>query len=179
MALDARDRSSFGGSIANYAAAGLALNELTKAFITHLHVDHFGSLPYLYEFGGWAGRWHEPLTVYGPSGASEEYGTKWIVDGMLKMLNWHTDAFDVFPSGNQIRVVEFDFKDDGGVIYEKDGATVRHWRRSHAKDGASGYRLDWKTPKGENLCFVPDSMKKAMGEAARDKAKAREAHGLK
>jgi ribonuclease Z len=75
------------GSIANYAAAGLALNELTKVFITHLHVDHFGSLPYLYEFGGWAGRWHEPLTVYGPSGASEEYGTKWMVDGMLKMLN--------------------------------------------------------------------------------------------
>jgi hypothetical protein len=64
------------GSIANYAAAGLALNELTKVFITHLHVDHLGSLPYLYEFGGWAGRWHEPLTVYGPSGASEEYGIR-------------------------------------------------------------------------------------------------------
>ncbi|WP_299589193.1 guanitoxin biosynthesis MBL fold metallo-hydrolase GntH [uncultured Microbulbifer sp.] len=142
------------GSIANYSAAGLALNELTKVFITHLHVDHFGSLPYLYKFGGWNGRWHEPLTVYGPSGSSEEYGTKWMVDGMLKMLNWHTDAFDVFPAGNQIRVVEFDYKDDGGVIYDKDGATVRHWRRSHAKDGASAYRLDWKTPDGENLCFV-------------------------
>ena len=142
------------GSIANYAAAGLALNELTKVFITHLHVDHFGSLPYLYQFGGWAGRWHEPLVVYGPSGSREEFGTKWMVEGMLKMLNWHTDAFDVFPSGNQIRVVEFDFNDDGGIIYEKDGATVQHWRRSHAKDGASGYRLDWKTPDGENLCFV-------------------------
>jgi len=142
------------GSIANYAAAGLALNELTKVFITHLHVDHYGSLPYLYEFGGWAGRWHEPLTVYGPSGASDEYGTKWMVDGMLKMLNWHTDAFDVFPAGNEINVVEFDYNDDGGIIYDKDGATVRHWRRSHAKDGASAYRLDWKTPEGENLCFV-------------------------
>jgi len=142
------------GSIANYSAAGLSLNQLTKVFITHLHVDHFGSLPYLFEFSGWAGRWHEPLTVYGPSGASEEYGTKWMVDGMLKMLNWHTDAFDVFPAGNKINVVEFDFKDDGGIIYDKDGATVKHWRRSHAKDGASGYRLDWKTPEGENLCFV-------------------------
>ncbi len=48
------------GSIANYAAAGLALNELNKVFITHLHVDHFGSLPYLYVFGAWSGRWHEP-----------------------------------------------------------------------------------------------------------------------
>lgn len=142
------------GSIANYIGAGFALNELTKVFITHLHVDHFGSLPYLYEFGGWNGRWHEPLTVYGPSGASEEFGTKWMVDGMLKMLNWHTDAFDVFPAGNEIRVIEFDFKDDGGVIYEKDGVTVKHWRRSHAKDGASGYRLDWKMKDGKNLCFV-------------------------
>lgn len=142
------------GAIANYLAAGIALNQLTKVFITHLHVDHFGSLPYLYEFGGWAGRWHEPLTIYGPSGASEEYGTRSMVDGMLKMLNWHTDAFNLFPAGNEVRVVEFDFNDDGGVIYDQEGVTVRHWRRSHGKDGASGYRLDWRTPKGENLCFV-------------------------
>ena len=56
------------GSIANYLAGGFALNELDKVFITHLHVDHFGSLPYLYMFGGWSGRWHKPLQVYGPSG---------------------------------------------------------------------------------------------------------------
>ena len=42
-----------------------------------------------------------------------------------------------------------------GLIYEKDGATVRHWRRSHAKDGASGYRLDWKTPDGKNRSGLP------------------------
>src|SRR5208283_3311696 len=44
------------GSVANYIAAGFALNELDKVFITHLHIDHFGALPFLYEFGGWAGR---------------------------------------------------------------------------------------------------------------------------
>jgi ribonuclease Z len=44
------------GSVANYIASGFALNELDKIFITHLHVDHFGALPWLYEFGGWAGR---------------------------------------------------------------------------------------------------------------------------
>ncbi|MEA1890553.1 MAG: guanitoxin biosynthesis MBL fold metallo-hydrolase GntH [Pseudomonadota bacterium] len=142
------------GSIANYVAAGVALNEMDTIFITHLHVDHFGSLPYLYEFGGWNGRWEKPLTVYGPSGASPKYGTKAMVEGMLNMLAWHTDAFDVFPSGNAIDVVEFDFKDDGGIIYDKDNVTVKHWRRSHAKDGASGYRLDWKTPEGKNMCFV-------------------------
>ena len=63
------------GSVANYIAAGFALNEIDKVFITHLHVDHFGALPYLFMFGGWAGRWHDRLQVYGPSGRTEEYGT--------------------------------------------------------------------------------------------------------
>ena len=55
------------GSVANYVGGGFALNEFDKVFITHLHVDHFGALPYLYMFGGWAARWHDTLQVYGPS----------------------------------------------------------------------------------------------------------------
>ncbi len=133
------------GAIARYIASGFALNELDKVFITHLHIDHFGSLPYLYEFGGWAGRWHKTLQVYGPSGRTPEYGTAAMVDGMKKMLAWHDDAFSVFPvgKGHTIEVHEFPFRDNGGVIYDKDGVRVTHWQRSHAKDGASGYRLDW------------------------------------
>jgi len=133
------------GSIANYIAAGFALNELDKVFITHLHIDHFGSLPYLYMFGGWAGRWHKPLRVFGPSGRTPEYGTATMVEGMQKMLGWHMDAFSVFPvgEGHDIEVNEFDFRDNGGVIYDEGGVEVIHWQRSHAKDGASGYRLNW------------------------------------
>ena len=133
------------GSIANYIAGGFALNELDKVFITHLHVDHFGALPYLYMFGGWSGRWHYPLSVYGPSGRTPEDGTAHMVEGMKQMLHWHRDAFSVFPvgQGHDIDVHEFDFRDNGGVIYDQNGATVTHWQRSHAKDGASGYRLDW------------------------------------
>ena len=139
------------GSVANYIAGGFALNELDKIFITHLHVDHFGALPYLYMFGGWAGRWHQPLRVFGPSGRTPEYGTAAMVDGMKKMLGWHMDAFSVFPvgEGHDVEVNEFDFADEGGVIYDEDGVTVTHWQRSHAKDGASGYRLDWN-----DMCFV-------------------------
>ncbi len=139
------------GSISNYIAAGFALNELDKVFITHLHIDHFGSLPYLYMFGGWAGRWHKTLNVYGPSGRTPEYGTAAMVEGMQQMLGWHTDAFSVFPVGQawDIEVNEFDFRDNGGVIYDQDGVRVTHWQRSHAKDGASGYRLDWN-----GMCFA-------------------------
>jgi ribonuclease Z len=133
------------GSIANYIAGGFALNELDKVFITHLHVDHFNALPYLYMFGGWSGRWHNPLQVYGPSGRTPEDGTTHMIEGMKQMCHWHRDSFSMFPVGQawDIDVHEFDYRDNGGIIYDKDGVTVRHWERSHTKDGASGYRLDW------------------------------------
>jgi hypothetical protein len=68
-----------------------------------------------------------------------------MVDGMKQMLKWHLEAFDVFPIGDgyEVDVNEFDWKDEYGICYEKNGVTVRHWRRSHAKDGATAYRLDW------------------------------------
>lgn len=133
------------GSVANYVAAGVAINQLDKIFITHLHVDHFGALPWLYMFGGWSGRWHKPLRVFGPSGRSPEYGTGHMVEGMKQMLTWHRDAFSVFPvgQGHDVEVTEFDFRDNGGVVYDENGVKVIHWQRSHAKDGASAYRLDW------------------------------------
>ena len=49
------------GSPANIIASGYALNEISDVFITHLHVDHYNGLPYLWMFGTWAGGWHEPL----------------------------------------------------------------------------------------------------------------------
>jgi ribonuclease Z len=139
------------GAVANYVAARVSLNQIKHVFITHLHVDHFGSLPYLWMFGTWAGGWHEPLTVHGPSGRTPEYGTKTMVEGMRMMLGWHRDAFSVFPvgKGHDIQVNEFDFRDNGGIVYEKNGVKVTHWQRSHAKDGASAYRLDW-----DGMCFV-------------------------
>lgn len=139
------------GSVANYVASRVSLNQIKHVFITHLHVDHFGSLPYLWMFGTWAGGWDKPLTVHGPSGRTSEYGTKTMVEGMKMMLGWHRDAFNVFPAGkgHDIQVNEFDFRDNGGTVYEENGVKVIHWQRSHAKDGASGYRLDWN-----GMCFV-------------------------
>ena len=70
---------------------------------------------------------------------------------MKMMTGWHRDAFSVFPVGRgwDIEVNQYDFRDNGGVVYEENGVKVTHWQRSHAKDGASGYRLDWN-----GLCFV-------------------------
>lgn len=139
------------GSVANYVASGIALNEIKKVFITHLHVDHFGALPYVWMFGTWAGGWHENLEVWGPSGRTKEYGLDRMIEGMKIMTGWHRDAFSVFPVGVGWDIIshEFDFKDNGGVIYDRNGVVITHWERSHAKDGASAYRLDWN-----GLCFV-------------------------
>ena len=68
-----------------------------------------------------------------------------MVEGMKQMAHWHIDSFNSSPIGDgyEVEVNEFDFRDDNGVCYDQDGVTIRHWRRSHTKDGASAYRLDW------------------------------------
>jgi len=139
------------GSPANYVASGIAFNEIKKVFLTHLHVDHYNALPYVWMFGTWAGGWHENLEVWGPSGRTEEYGLNTMIEGMKMMTGWHRDAFSITPVGKGWDIIahEFDFRDNGGLIYDRNGVKVIHWQRSHAKDGASGYRLDWN-----GLCFV-------------------------
>ena len=133
------------GSVANYLAAGVPLNQLNDIFVTHLHWDHVASIPYAFMFGGWAGRWNEGFRVHGPSGRTEKHGIAYMMDRMSEMLTWHKDSFDIFPVGEgwKMEVNEFPFDDDGGVVYEKDGVKITHWRQSHTQDGASAYRLDW------------------------------------
>lgn len=133
------------GSAANYIAAGVPLNRMNDIFLTHLHWDHVGSLPYIYMFGGWGGRWHEPLRVTGPSGDRPDLGARYMMAEMKKMLAWHRESFDILPIGDgwDTQVTEFDYRDDGGVVYNKRGVVIRHWRQSHGENGASAYRLDW------------------------------------
>ena len=143
------------GAIANYLSAGIPFNQINDIFITHLHWDHVASVPYAYMFGGWAGRWHESFRVHGPSGRTEKHGIAYMMDRMDEMLTWHKDSFDIFPIGKgwNLEVNEFDFADDGGVVYEKDGVKIIHWRQSHTQDGASAYRLDWN---GMCVAFTGD-----------------------
>jgi ribonuclease BN (tRNA processing enzyme) len=130
--------------VRNIIAMAVPLPTVNDIFFTHLHVDHYADLPYLYAFAPWVGRW-KPLRVHGPSGRRPEDGIKHMIEGMKMMTHWHTDSFNACPIGDgyEVEVNEFDFRDDNGICYNKDGVTVRHWQRSHTKDGASAYRLDW------------------------------------
>jgi ribonuclease Z len=131
------------GCLRNIIANQVPVPEINDIFLTHLHIDHFGELPYLWQFAPFNGRW-TPLRVIGPSGRTPELGTKAMCEHLKKMGAW-TSAWSVGPmaDGYEIEVTEFDFRDDGGVCYDKDGVKVTHWRRSHVVDGASAYRLDW------------------------------------
>jgi ribonuclease Z len=133
------------GCIRNIIAMGVPIQEINDIFLTHLHVDHYHDLSWLIPFAPWSGRWKMPLRVTGPSGRTPELGTKAMIASMKQMLRWHLEAFDTCPIGDgyEVEVNEFDWKDENGICYQKNGVTIRHWRRSHTKDGASGYRLDW------------------------------------
>ncbi len=132
------------GCTRNIIANQVPVPEINDIFLTHLHVDHYGDIPYLWQFAPFAGRW-KPLRIIGPSGRTPELGTKVMCDHMMKMGLWTSIQAQGLPlaDGYEIEVTEFDYRDDGGVCYDKDGVVVTHWRRSHAVDGASAYRLDW------------------------------------
>src|SRR5262245_21488371 len=149
------------GSIVNYLAAGISLNRLNDIFITHLHWDNFDSVVYTYLFGAWAGRWHEPLRITGPSGPKPELGIRYMLDRMKEMVTWHRENFDVSPIGKgfDLEVTEFPFEQDGGIAYEKNGVKITHWRQSHVTDGASAYRLDWN---GMCVSFTGDGRPNAL-----------------
>jgi ribonuclease Z len=128
---------------------GQLINDI---FISHLHVDHYADIPYLYPFRAWSGG-YTPLRIHGPSGRTPDLGTQGMVNGMQQMLKWHLEAFDVFPIGDgyEVDVNEFDFSQENGIVMQRGDITVRSWPRSHAKDGAVAYRLDWEGP---GLSFV-------------------------
>ena len=143
------------GSLRNYNSLSIPFNTINNIFLTHLHMDHVSDLPYFIMFrpiqGGWT-----PLNIYGPSGSEPQYGTTHMIDNMMEMTAWHQDSFNAWPIGEGYNpnVHEFDFMDEGGVVYDKNDVKIIHWPTSHTKDGASSYRLDWN---GRSICMTGDN----------------------
>lgn len=158
------------GSVGNAISLQVPAPFINNIFLSHLHADHYADLPYFYPFRAFSGGF-QPLRVTGPSGRTPELGIKEMIKNMRAMNRWHEENFNSCPIGDgfEIEVTEFDWKDQNGICYDEDGVKVRHWPRSHVKDGASAYRLDWEEA---GLSFVwtgdgrPDELSAKYGKGA-------------
>ncbi len=132
------------GMLANLFSLRPDFSKLDKVFASHLHVDHVGDFMAMH-IGSWLSGRYTPINVYGPTGSTPELGTRAFVDAMKKAYAWDiaTRSGALPDMGGQIKVHEFDFKQENKVVYEKNGVTIKSWPAIHALDGSVSYGLEW------------------------------------
>jgi ribonuclease Z len=126
------------------AAQKIPYDLIDKVFIGHLHVDHYGDLPTFW-LGGTTMNRLVPLRVWGPSGATPEYGTAAAMDNMQEMYVWDigTRSGVIDFRGGELQVNEFAFDGVNEVIYEENGVVIRSIPAVHGLDGAVSFILEW------------------------------------
>ena len=97
-----------------------------------------------------------PLRVWGPSGQVPELGTKYAMDGMMRMLNWDLSGRVGMTDfrGYHMEVNEFDYKGENEIIFEENGVVVRSFPAIHSIDGSVSFSLEWN---GLKFVFGSDS----------------------
>jgi ribonuclease BN (tRNA processing enzyme) len=133
--------------------AGLDPGEIGAVFVSHLHGDHFGGLPFLILDGQFSGR-AAPLAVTGPPGTRQRL----------------TEAMEcLFPGSSQVRrrfEVTVTELPAGGTVTVA-GVTARAWPASHPS-GAPALILRLATG-GAVIAYTGDTAwTPAITEASRD-----------
>ena len=128
------------GVVRRMAAAGLPVDGVTAAFITHLHSDHTLGLPDLMLTTWVMGR-RIPMRMYGPPGLrtmTRNILAAWSEDTAIRIQGLERDA----PGGYRVDVREI----AGGVIYDSGGVRVTAIPVQHGSwKYAFGYRIDTPT----------------------------------
>jgi ribonuclease Z len=124
-------------AVIRMAEAGIALRDIDKIFLTHLHSDHILSLPDVL-LSGWTQRRITPLRVWGPAGTAD------MMNNMVKTFDFdihlRRDVDERF-SAEGIKVAPTDIEE--GVIYEHNGVKVTAFLVDHGPvQPAFGYRVD-------------------------------------
>ncbi len=132
------------GSHERIAAQKIPYDYLDKVFIGHLHVDHYGDLPTFW-LGGTTMNRLTPLRVWGPSGATPEYGTKRALELMQQMYRWDiaTRSGVIDFRGGELEINEFPFDGINEVIYSDNGVVITSIPAIHGLDGAVSFILEW------------------------------------
>jgi ribonuclease Z len=143
------------GSAENLFALRPDMDRVDKVFASHLHTDHVGDVDALW-IGGWLSGRYTPLHIYGPSGSKPELGTAAFVDGLKMTYAWDVSGrAGILPdAGGGLIAHEFDYKQEGGVVYEENGVRITSFPAVHVLDGSVSYRLDWN---GLSFVFGGDS----------------------
>ena len=132
------------GSLGNLFSLRPDFSKLDKVFASHLHVDHVGDFMPMH-IGSWLSGRYTPIHIYGPTGSTPELGIAAFVEGMQKGYAWDlaTRSGALPDQGAQIKVHEFDYKQENAVVYDENGVTIRSWPAIHSLDGSVSYSLEW------------------------------------
>ncbi len=147
---------AYGGAI-----AGLEVDRLRYAFLTHLHSDHSAGLPDLI-LTPWVLERDEPLELYGPDGIEE------MASNILEAYRADIDyrVYGLEPANDKGWRVNAHTVEEG-VVFEDDNVTVEAFRVRHGTwPNAYGYRFT-----------TPDRVIVISGDAAPDEAMERFAKG--
>jgi ribonuclease Z len=131
------------------AAAGLPVDGVTAAFITHLHSDHVFGLPDLI-FTSWVLGRTRPFPLYGPHGLAAM--TEHFYAALSEDIQIRTEGLEhESRDGYRVAVREI----TPGVIYDSGGVRVTAFLVNHGEwREAYGYRFD--TP-GRSVVFSGDT----------------------
>jgi ribonuclease Z len=142
------------GSQANFTALEIPHQDITAYFATHLHTDHVGDFAQVW-VGSWVGGRVKPLIVYGPSGPEAKYGIAHFVRCQMESFAWDKDTrLGTLPdAGAEVEVHEFDYRRTG-VVYNRNGVTIKSFPAVHVYDGPVSYRLEWN---GLSFVFSGDT----------------------
>ena len=110
------------GCLRNVLAMQVPLQVVNDIFLTHLDVDDYGELPYLFAFAPWAARW-KPLRVHGPSGQDargrhQGHDRRHEGDDSLAddgFGSWHRSV-----TVTRLTSMSY-FRDDDGICDDQDG----------------------------------------------------------
>lgn len=125
------------GVMRRIAAAGLPIDGVTAAFITHLHSDHTLGLPDLILTSWVMGR-SQPMRILGPPGLrrmTEHFVAAWAEDTVIRVNGLERGR----PGGYRVDARET----TGGTVYDSAGVTVTAIRVPHGEwEHAFAYRID-------------------------------------
>ena len=125
------------GVMRRIAAAGLPIDGVTAAFITHLHSDHTSGLPDLMLTSWVMGR-GTPMRLHGPPGLrrmADLLVSAWAEDTVVRVNGLERGQ----PGGYRVDVREI----SEGLVYDSAGVTVTAIRVPHGEwKSAFAYRVD-------------------------------------